>query len=74
MNTPEWFGSIGVMNSAHMHRRGMIASLRRAVSELWTAAAVLRLPRVPGSSLERGGRPSPRRVREVLTQGGVRSF
>lgn len=62
MNTPEWFGSIGVMNSAHMHRRGVVASFRRAMNELRTVAARLRVARVP--AWPRTGR-LPRRVRQV---------
>lgn len=72
MNTPEWFGTIGVMNSAHLHRRGPIGSLRRALSELVAAAAGLRLRRLPrpssGRAAARAGHLEPRRGRAMLAE------
>ena len=74
MNTPEWFGTIGVMNSAHLHRRGAAALLRRAMCELRAVAACLRFWRSPRPSSGRAARPRPRRERGVLAQQVARSF
>ena len=68
MNTPEWFGTIGVMNSAHMHRRGLFASLRRAMGDLRAAVAALRLPHVHRFLAERSCRLPLRRARHTLAQ------
>ena len=68
MNTPEWFGSIGVMNSAHMHRRGVIARLRLVLGEIGAAAGRLRGPRVQGPSLLRSCRAASRRNRSSLAE------
>jgi len=65
MNTPEWFGTIGVMNSAHMHRRGIVASLRRAMNELRFAAR-LRLRRVHRLRAEQHRRLPVRRPAQTL--------
>lgn len=67
MNTPEWFGSVGVMNRAHMHRRGLLALFRRVLEVLHAAAAGLRLPR--GASSRRGQNGcGPRRPRQALAE------
>jgi hypothetical protein len=78
MNTPEWFGTIGVMNSQHLHRRGVIAALRRAIGELGAAAAGLRFRRVPRPSPPRSpkprqGRGQPRGARAILAEQPARS-
>jgi hypothetical protein len=84
MNTPEWFGTIGVMNSQHLHRRGVIGLLRRAVGELGAAAAGLRIRRVLRPSqqrpaaearpaIARPGRVQPRSERGMLAQQPARS-
>jgi hypothetical protein len=71
MNTPEWFGTIGVMNSQHLHRRGVIGSLRRAIGELGAAAACLRFRRALRPSQARSS--EPRRQRAVLAEQPIRS-
>ena len=83
MNTPEWFGTIGVMNSQHLHRRGVIGLLRRAIGELGAAAAGLRIRRVLRPSQPRPaearpataspGRLQPRSERGMLAQQPARS-
>jgi hypothetical protein len=66
MNTPEWFGSVGVMNGAHMHRRGLVAWFRQVLGGLRAAAAGLRFPR--GLLSPRGNRLQTRRGRQVLAE------
>jgi hypothetical protein len=44
MHTPQWYGSIGVMNGAHMYGHGAIRVLRRAIAELRYAIATFALP------------------------------
>ncbi len=61
MNTPEWYGSIGIMNSAHMSRRGIRDTLSRAIADLRYALAMLRRPRPPGR------RSQGRRTRHVAS-------
>lgn len=69
MNTPEWFGSIGVMNSAHLHRHGLIARLRLAVAEVRAAAGRLRFPGVQAPSLLRTGRTQGEPDRAIFAPG-----
>lgn len=66
MNTPEWFGSVGVMNGAHMHRRGLLALFRRLLGGLRATTAGLRFPR--GLLSSRGNRLQSRRGRQVLAE------
>ena len=84
MNTPEWFGTIGVMNSPQaVHRRGAIGLLRRAIGELGAVAAGLRIRRVLRPSqprpvearpaTARPGRLQPRSERGMLAQQPARS-
>ncbi|MBL8658894.1 MAG: hypothetical protein JNM75_03970 [Rhodospirillales bacterium] len=56
MNTPEWYGSIGIMNSAHMSRRGLRVMLHRGIRALRYALATLGRHRSPACSQGRRAR------------------
>lgn len=45
MHTPQWYGSIGIINSAHTRRRGILSALRNAIADLVDAVTVRRRPR-----------------------------
>jgi len=39
MHTPEWYGTIGILNSAHLKRRGLLDRLRALVAILQSTFA-----------------------------------
>lgn len=74
MHTPEWYGTIGIMNSAHMHRRGILDTLQRVAASLRYALRAFRLPRGPGRRLRQhdASGSTPRRVAGPTIEVGPR--
>lgn len=66
MHTPEWYGTIGIMNGAHMHRRSVIGTLRNGIAGLCFALARVLQQRPSGRDRRRRAATSaPRRGRQV---------
>lgn len=73
MHTPEWYGTIGIMNSAHMHRRGVFDALQPTFDGLRYALLSLRLQRPAEKRARRHGAATPPYGRRLAVPIGPRT-